>query len=257
MDAWKANPGLPSELPQNLNDNDNDNDDHVPRPFPTSGPAENLKNLPVSTSTKAPPLSNIANTFKLTLPHANLDKSAAVTVHTPTATATANTADGAADTDAVVAVLAHSKPESTSGEAWTGPSCLQNYLVLGRLFKLHPDFDAAIEGILVRDTGGCVVLIHETTDEEWTRVVWTRLREVLAPRGMHMSTKSWRIVLAVSGPREGATFLPETATAEWNSLLKLYRGAPGTLLGFYSSKLRSYSQTTRMMCYRLLVLQQR
>lgn len=95
-------------------------------------------------------------------------------MHTTAAT-TAATVDAATP--------AHSKAESITGEPWTGPRCLRNYLVLGRLFKLHPDFDAAIEGILVRDAGGCVVLIHETTDEEWTRVVWSRLRKLLFPRG--------------------------------------------------------------------------
>ena len=72
--------------------------------------------------------------------------------------------------------------EQRDGNA--GPTtCRQNYLVLGRLFKLHPDFDAAINMILAGDPGGCVVLIHETTDEELTRVVWDRLRGLLAPQG--------------------------------------------------------------------------
>lgn len=64
------------------------------------------------------------------------------------------------------------------------PKCLRIYLVLGRLFKLHPDFDVAIAGILAGDPSGCVVLIHETQHEEWTRTVWNRLREVLLPQGI-------------------------------------------------------------------------
>jgi len=79
----------------------------------------------------------------------------------------------------------------------TGSPCLRNYLVLARLFKLHPDFDAAVEGILVADADGCVVLIHETTDEEWTRAVWSRLRGALVQRGRHV------LQLIESNPRAG------------------------------------------------------
>lgn len=61
--------------------------------------------------------------------------------------------------------------------------CRRTYLVLGRLFKLHPHFDAAIEGILAGDPRGCVLLIHETADEEWTRGVWRRLMAQLGPQG--------------------------------------------------------------------------
>lgn len=82
------------------------------------------------------------------------------------------------------AVEANTRSDPVGGEVWSNPLCSRIYLVLGRLFKLHPDFDAAIEGILAGDTNGCVVLIHETRDEEWTRVVWTRLRDVLVPKGM-------------------------------------------------------------------------
>lgn len=62
-------------------------------------------------------------------------------------------------------------------------ACQHTYLVLGRLFKLHPDFDAGIEKILSGDPEGCVILIHETTDEEWTRAVWDRLTQLLVPQG--------------------------------------------------------------------------
>lgn len=62
-------------------------------------------------------------------------------------------------------------------------ACQHTYLVLGRLFKLHPDFDAGIEKILSGDPKGCVILIHETTDEEWTRAVWDRLTHLLVPQG--------------------------------------------------------------------------
>lgn len=61
--------------------------------------------------------------------------------------------------------------------------CRQTYLVFGRLFKLHYAFDTAVEGILAKDSEGCVVLIHETRDEAWTRAVWERLTRKLSPTG--------------------------------------------------------------------------
>lgn len=61
--------------------------------------------------------------------------------------------------------------------------CRRSYLVFGRLFKLHYAFDTAIEGILAKDSEGCVVLIHEKRDEAWTRSVWKRLTGKLKPRG--------------------------------------------------------------------------
>ena len=64
------------------------------------------------------------------------------------------------------------------------PKCLRTYLVFGRLFKLHPDFDVAIAGILSGDPSGCVVLIHETQNEDLTRAVWNRLRGMLLPQGL-------------------------------------------------------------------------
>lgn len=73
---------------------------------------------------------------------------------------------------------------SSNRTASTAPSCLRTYLVFGRLFKLHSDFDPAIEGILVGDSAGCVVLIHETRDEEWTRAVWRTLIGKLASKGV-------------------------------------------------------------------------
>lgn len=79
-------------------------------------------------------------------------------------------------------VMHGEEPRSGGSDA---PNCLRTYLVLGRLFKLHPDFDVAIAGILAGDPSGCVVLIHETRDEEWTRTVWDRLRQVLLPQGRY------------------------------------------------------------------------
>lgn len=73
--------------------------------------------------------------------------------------------------------------------------CLRTYVVLGRLFKLHPEFDAAIKGILARDREGCVLLMHETTDEEWTRCVWSRLRGILLPLG----TEVWQRLCRAPG----------------------------------------------------------
>lgn len=48
------------------------------------------------------------------------------------------------------------------------------YLVLGRLFKLHPDFDAALLDILSRDPTGVVVLVAEA-QRPVTRRLWRRL----------------------------------------------------------------------------------
>lgn len=84
------------------------------------------------------------------------------------------------DKDRAALAVKHEELHSSGSEAL----CLRTYLVLGRLFKLHPDFDVAIAGILAGDPSGCVVLIHETRDEEWTRTVWSRLRETLLPQGI-------------------------------------------------------------------------
>ncbi len=65
------------------------------------------------------------------------------------------------------------------------------YLVLARMFKLHPDTHATVEGI----RGGCVVLIHETIDEELTRAVWSRLRGALVPPEVGIESEC--------GPRAG------------------------------------------------------
>lgn len=77
----------------------------------------------------------------------------------------------------------------------SGVPCLRTYLVLGRLFKLHPDFDAVITGVLAGDADGCVVLIHETRDEEWTRAVWSRLGELLVPLGNYVDAAPTGIYL--------------------------------------------------------------
>lgn len=61
--------------------------------------------------------------------------------------------------------------------------CIHEYLILGRLFKLHPDFDTAVREILERDPAGCIVLIHETLNEDWTRAVWKRLTDKLRSVG--------------------------------------------------------------------------
>lgn len=98
-----------------------------------------------------------------------------------TATETAKLAEAATGANNGNTALPVMHKEVHSGGSET--LCLRTYLVLGRLFKLHPDFDVAIAGILAGDPFGCVVLIHETRDEEWTRVVWSRLRETLLPQG--------------------------------------------------------------------------
>lgn len=97
----------------------------------------------------------------------------------PTAsTFTAKARAAIVDLDAPVALR-----EEDAATDESGAECLRSYLVLGRLFKLHPKFDLAIEGILAGDVDGCVILIHETRDEEWTRAVWSRLRDSLVPQG--------------------------------------------------------------------------
>ncbi|CAM9920099.1 unnamed protein product, partial [Choristocarpus tenellus] len=58
------------------------------------------------------------------------------------------------------------------------------YLVLGRLFKLHPDFDNAVMSILEEDINGRVVVIHEKQEGEWTRAIWERLQKKLTPKGL-------------------------------------------------------------------------
>lgn len=62
-------------------------------------------------------------------------------------------------------------------------SCHRTYVVFGRLFKLHHDFDLTIEGIIAGDLNGCVILIHEKQDEAWTRAVWARLIRKLRSKG--------------------------------------------------------------------------
>lgn len=159
MDVWTEDARVPRDLPLIRNRNGGDDggggrdDDHT-RPPPPLSRRENLNHPPAPRTTEPPFSSDVTDTAGTTL----LDD---------------------------VAAEASDDPESIAGRPWTGPSCVRNYLVMGRLFKVHPDFDTAVEGILAGDAGGCVVLIHETTDEEWTRVVWSRLRGVLVPRGGH------------------------------------------------------------------------
>uniref|UniRef100_A0A7S2CRM6 O-GlcNAc transferase C-terminal domain-containing protein n=1 Tax=Octactis speculum TaxID=3111310 RepID=A0A7S2CRM6_9STRA len=66
---------------------------------------------------------------------------------------------------------------------------VHTFLVLGRLFKLHPDFDEIILGILYADRLSCVVLIQER-HELWTARVWERLQSA-AQRREKESTAEW------------------------------------------------------------------
>lgn len=147
MDVWTDNPGPPPESPPTRA---GDGDATC---SPASDQPENLSVAPAPGATKPGPPSNVTEVSRISLSRAG-------------------------------AVEASTRPRSSvSGEGWRSPSCVRHYLVLARLFKIHPDFEAAIAGVLAGDADGCVVLIHETRDEEWTRVVWARLRGVLVPQG--------------------------------------------------------------------------
>jgi hypothetical protein len=65
---------------------------------------------------------------------------------------------------------------SVSGSGGSGDSGGEThvYLVLGRLFKLHPDFDGALLEVLHRDQQSVIALIQER-QELWTQAVWRRL----------------------------------------------------------------------------------
>ncbi|CBJ29260.1 putative methyltransferase [Ectocarpus siliculosus] len=173
MAAWVSDLGLPSE-PPGRRDNNRDKGPQSPLSF-TNGGVESLSTSLPSTI-KSSSNADMADVLQISVPYADLAAAEAG----PTTPATAATTGVAART--------HNEHDVTIGEQDAGPSCRHKYLVMGRLFKLHPDFDAAIEGILEGDKDGCVILIHETKDEEWTRVVWSRLRDVLAPRGRTPST---------------------------------------------------------------------
>lgn len=151
MDVWTDNTVLPPDSPPIRNGADGD-----ATWSPAPGQPENLSATPEPHVAKPAPPSNATDVSGTSLSRAG-------------------------------AIEASTRYDSVSGEARLSPSCSRNYLVLARLFKMHPDFDAAIAGVLAGDADGCVVLIHETRDEEWTRVVLARLRELLVPRGTIVS----------------------------------------------------------------------
>ncbi|CAN0554262.1 unnamed protein product, partial [Ectocarpus sp. 12 AP-2014] len=169
MAAWVPDLGLPSG-PPGRRDINRDEGPQSPLFF-TNGGGESLSTS-ISSAMKSSSSADMADILQISLPYADLAAAEAGPT-TPAAAATTG-----------VAARTHDEHDVTVGEQEAGPSCRQKYLVMGRLFKLHPDFDVAIEGILEGDEDGCVILIHETKDEEWTRVVWSRLRDVLAPRGL-------------------------------------------------------------------------
>lgn len=168
MAAWVSDLGLPSE-PPDRRDSNRDNGPQSPLSF-TNGGGESLSTS-IPSTIKSSSNADMADILQISLPYADL------------AAAEAGPTTSAAAATTGVAARKHDEHDVTIGEQEAGPSCRHKYLVMGRLFKLHPDFDVAIEGILEGDKDGCVILIHETKDEEWTRVVWSRLRDVLAPRG--------------------------------------------------------------------------
>lgn len=116
MDAWRENPGLPPELPSTR-----DEVSDATRSPPPGGP-KNLSLAPAPRTTKPASSSDAEDVSGISLPR-------------------------------TAAVEANAGPERVSVEARFRPSCTRNHLVLARLFKMHPDFDAAIEGILAGDTG--------------------------------------------------------------------------------------------------------
>lgn len=173
MDAWISDLGLPSE-PPGRRDNNRDKEPESSLSF-TNGGGESLSTSSPS-SMKSSSNADMVDILQIALPYADL---AAAEAGQTIPVAAATTA---------VAARTHDEHDVTVGEPEAGPLCRHKYLVMGRLFKLHADFDAAIEGVLEGDKDGCVILIHETKDEEWTRVVWSRLRDVLAPRGRTFPT---------------------------------------------------------------------
>lgn len=136
MDLWTEIPELPPEFPSTRDGGDSDG-----AWSPAPGQPENLSIALAPCTTKPVPPSNVTDGSEVYLCRAG-------------------------------AVEASARPDAVGIDARLNPLCSRNYLVLARLFKLHPGFDAAIEGILSGDAGECVVLTHETRDEVWTRVVW-------------------------------------------------------------------------------------
>lgn len=174
MEAWREFPAEPIEEPLDIGRNNNDNTVDNPGLPSTTGFSEN-SDPPGSAVMEQSPPANVADAFKRIPTNGGLAEAAMAGETTTTAAATAATVP--------ITAAAHGAPPLMNDDPGAQLPCRRNYLVMGRLFKLHPDFDGAIEGILAGDTGGCVVLIHETKDEEWTRAVWSRLKEVLVPQG--------------------------------------------------------------------------
>eukprot|EP01041_Mallomonas_annulata_P002643 gene2643-5185_t len=51
-------------------------------------------------------------------------------------------------------------------------------LVLGRLFKLHPDFDSVVVQILLQAPHAYVLLIREAVSE-WNEIIWNRIKQAV------------------------------------------------------------------------------
>lgn len=80
--------------------------------------------------------------------------------------------------------------------AFPGQSCARStriFLVLGRLFKLHPDFDVIILRLLAAAPHAVVALITER-QEIWTSDVWARLSAAAQTTGTLEALKRVRFV---------------------------------------------------------------
>jgi hypothetical protein len=98
----------------------------------------------------------------------------------PTASAASLSADGLATFGlALPCGPTRGSGPAAGAEGQQGDGAAHVYLVLGRLFKLHPAFDDALLGILARDDRAVVALIQER-QEPWTQAVWARLQAAAA-----------------------------------------------------------------------------
>ncbi|CAM9390627.1 unnamed protein product, partial [Scytosiphon promiscuus] len=176
VEAWVDIPGEPNEQPLDTGRNNNDHRNNPRRPV-TTGYVKNL-NPPDSAVMEQPPPDNPEDALKRTPKNVGAAEAVIAGPGQTSTTAAATTAAVPSTT------TAHGGPILVNDEPGVRRPCSRNYLVMGRLFKLHPGFDGAVEGILAGDPAGCVVLIHETKDEQLTRAVWSRLKDVLVPGGL-------------------------------------------------------------------------
>jgi predicted O-linked N-acetylglucosamine transferase (SPINDLY family) len=62
------------------------------------------------------------------------------------------------------------------------PDGSQICLVLGRLFKLHPDFDEALVDIILTSPENTVIVLIAEKISEWNDTIYERIRDVLESR---------------------------------------------------------------------------